>query len=110
MSRRKRFSVTATDRGCTLVLHGDYGTSGESSTHHFWCPAGAGYAYEEYEGRPGTSGRQVCDSLFGLGSTLYCTRRALPAEIRRRARAYCDWCDRNWCDRHSSTPNSEPKP
>jgi len=95
--RFARYRVTPSNVGCDLWLadgyHGDPVTDGPV-TLHFWAPTDGGYAYEELPGRPGTLGRQVCETLFGLGSTLWCSRDALPDAIRRRARQHCDAIDR----------------
>jgi len=90
----KRYQVKETDYGCVLTLSAGYGSNLEESptTHEFWC-GNHGYVYETTH-RPGTSGRQVCETLFGLGSTLYATRDKLAGHIRRLARKHCDAIDK----------------
>lgn len=98
--RRCRYSVTTGSNGnrCELTLFGDYSADpsvGESH-HEFWVPVGGGYVRETTHA-PGTRGRQVCETLFGLGSTLYVSNPSrLIEEIRRLARRHCDAIDRAW--------------
>ena len=89
----RRYSVSATPHGCTLVLHGEYGADYETSEHTFWVPGDGGYIYETTH-CPGTAGRQVCERLFGLGTCTRSSAENLPGVIRRLARRHCDRIDR----------------
>lgn len=93
MIRAARYTVTPTEYGCELRLRGDYGRDHEDSRHEFWVGAAGGYVHETTRA-PGTSGRQVCETLFGLGSTLWCCPDSLVSAIRKLARKHCDIIDR----------------
>jgi hypothetical protein len=90
----KRYTVTTGFNGCVLKLSEGYGSDGDASEHEFWASESSGYVYEVTTS-PGTSGRQVCESLFGLGSTMMSSKQSLPAAIRRLARRHCDAIDRD---------------
>lgn len=62
-------------------------THGGRLTRTYWCPDAGGYVREIDDDHPGTLGRQVCDCLDHMGSTLTASERTLARVIRReRAR------------------------
>ena len=91
---KKRYTVKETEYGCELTLAEGYGSNLEDhpTIHEFWC-GNAGYVRETTR-NPGTAGRQVGKTLFGVGSTLYTTRQNLASEIRRLAKKHCDTVDK----------------
>ena len=50
----------------------------------YWSPSGGGYVYEIDEQHPGTLGRQVCEFLGSLGSTLHWSGRQPLVDMIRR--------------------------
>ena len=89
----RRYQVTATDSGCELQLADGYGRNETAETREFRALGTMGYVWDTTDA-PGTSGRQVCETLFGLGSTLTSSETSLAADIRRMARRHCDAVDR----------------
>jgi hypothetical protein len=100
-----RYTVTPTSHGCMLTLYGDqardYGRDyqprddhGRAYSEHHFAVVGS-YVYETTH-KPGTSGRQVCETLFGHGSTMHASDATLVDKIRRLARRHCDAYDREW--------------
>ncbi len=77
--KRTRFEVSAI--GSVLVSYTD--ETGAYWTREFRCPQDGGYVREVM--RNGDQ-KQVCDELSSMGNTLWCTREALPALIRREYR------------------------
>lgn len=93
MAVTKRYDVKRSNYGCVLQLAEGYGSEGQASEHEFWVSPGSGYVFETTL-RPGTTGRQVCESLFGLGATLISSELSLVADIRRLAKKHCARIDR----------------
>lgn len=95
MSRRrsKRYTVRATDYGCELWIAAQYSPRDQDETLEFACVGG--YVYETTH-NPGTSGRQVCESLFGGGPTVRCRPADLVIEVKRLVKRHCAAVDREW--------------
>lgn len=72
-------SITTDWTGRVTISYDDR-YSGERVTREFSCPVDGGYVRDQ-------DGKQVCERLCSLGSTLWASRAELAAVIRREYRA-----------------------
>jgi hypothetical protein len=65
-----RTTIKPLDDNHVVIRYADCYT-GEIIEREFWAPSGGGYVREIDAAHPGTTGRQVCELLEGVGPTLY---------------------------------------